>query len=197
MKISIFPHAGILLAIVATSGSSSTARAVEFKKDILPIFETKCFKCHGNGKSKAGVGLDEDKIAREIGDVIIPGDLEKSDLYQSIVAEKKDDLMPPPGKGRPLSDSEIDTIRQWIVAGAPIEGVDPMPVAEAEPGKPAPITGDWTNTEGRTITATLLRVEGDTAILQMAGGKIYNYPIASLSTESQERVREFAAAAAE
>ncbi len=191
----------ILAAGVLPLLALGPAYGVDFKKDVMPIFESSCFKCHGDGKSKAGVSLDEEKVAREIGDVIIPGDLEKSDLYQALIAEDKDDRMPPPGKGRTMSEKEITIIKEWILAGATIDGAagDP-PIAKEAQGEgmgPAPISGDWTNTEGRTITATLLRVEGETAVLRMAGDKIYNYPIANLSPESQAKVKEFAAKASQ
>jgi len=35
-------------------------------------------------------------------------------------------------------------------------------------------------------------VEGDKAVLKLANGKIYKYPISNLDAESQRKVREFA-----
>ena len=55
----------------------------------------------------------------------------------------------------------------------------------------------WTNKSGKKIEATLLEVKGDKAVLKMANGKTYSYPIANLDAESQKRVREFAAATEE
>ncbi|HEU0011733.1 MAG TPA: c-type cytochrome domain-containing protein, partial [Verrucomicrobiae bacterium] len=34
------------------------ARAVEFQRDIQPIFAASCVKCHGRGKAKGGFKLD-------------------------------------------------------------------------------------------------------------------------------------------
>ena len=59
------------------------------------------------------------------------------------------------------------------------------------------LVGVWTNKSGKKIEATLLEVKGDKAVLKMANGKTYNYPIANLDAESQKRVREFAAATEE
>ncbi len=42
--------------------------------------------------------------------------------------------------------------------------------------------------KGKEINATLIRLEGDKAVLRLAGDKIYKYPIANLSGESQAKV---------
>lgn len=175
--------------------------AVEFEKDVLPIFQSKCSRCHMDGSSKGGVSLDLDKIDRDIGSgkAIVPGDVEKSDLFEVVSLPQEDgDAMPPEGKGRSLSDRELATLKEWIEGGAPLEGeAKEMEVAEEEPEmpkKPEPISGSWTNRDGVVIEATLMRVEGDKAVLQMANGRVYNYPIANLSDESQAKIKEFQAA---
>ena len=88
---------------------------------------------------------------------------------------------------------------------APVAKRDEAEPAEAEPAEVEPaedsesptkesLAGVWTNKSGKKIEATLLEVKGDKAVLRMANGKTYSYPIASLDAESQKRVREFAAA---
>lgn len=185
----------IRFAAILLMMGAPCARGAEYEKDVLPIFEKKCFKCHGDGKAKAGVGLDMDRIGRTIGDVIIRGDLEKSELYQSVITDDRDSLMPPPGKGEKLTQSEIETLRDWIVAGAPLPGDSTSATGGTAgslfPARAQPVTGEWTNRDGKIITATLLRVDGDKAVLRMAGDKIYRYPIENLSAESQAKVREF------
>ncbi len=52
--------------------------------------------------------------------------------------------------------------------------------------------GVWINTAGKEIRAALLRVEGDSAVFKLTNGEIYKYSIASLSAESQAKVKEFA-----
>ena len=41
----------------------ATDRAVTFDADVKPIFITHCYKCHGGGKAKGGLRLDEAKAA--------------------------------------------------------------------------------------------------------------------------------------
>ncbi|HAT19528.1 MAG TPA: hypothetical protein DCS85_05165, partial [Verrucomicrobiales bacterium] len=68
------------------------------------------------------------------------------------------------------------------------------PAEDSESPTKGSLAGVWTNKSGKKIEATLLEVKGDKAVLRMANGKTYSYPIASLDAESQKRVREFAAA---
>lgn len=177
----------------------SAVSALDYEADILPIFESKCANCHLEGNSKGGVALDLDEVAKEIGSgkAIVPGDPDKSDLFEVVSLPEDDgDRMPPEGKGRPLSEAELAKLKEWIEAGAVVGDGEPQmtetgtPPAE-RPRRPDPIAGAWTNTSGKTIQATLLRVEGDNAILRM-GTKDYPYPIANLDATAQETIRKFA-----
>ena len=173
-------------------------RAIEYEADILPIFEARCGNCHLEGSSKGGIAFDLDKVGRDIGSgkKISPGDPEGSDLLEVIsLPDDDNDKMPPEGKGRPLSSAEIAKVKEWIEAGAPVgEATANEPTEEpASSGmakRPDPIDGNWTNTSGKTIQATLVRVDGENAILRMRG-KDYPYPISSLNADGQKIVREF------
>lgn len=174
--------------------------ALEFEADILPIFSAKCAKCHMDGEDKGSLSLDIDEIDREIGPgkSISPGEPDKSDLLELVsLPDDDDDKMPPEGKGRPLSAGEIAKLKEWIESGASIgSGSEEMTETEAPggvPSRPDPIEGSWTNSDGKVIKATLMRVDGDKAVLRM-NGKEFPYPIASLSAESQAIVKEFSAA---
>ncbi len=98
--------------------ASFTASAVEYETDIFPIFKSKCSKCHMEGSSKGGVALDLDEITKEIGSskAIVPGDTEKSDLFEKVTLPDDDgDKMPPEGKGRPMSAGEAgEAVREMI-----------------------------------------------------------------------------------
>lgn len=51
-------------------------------------------------------------------------------------------------------------------------------------------TRDWTNSEGRTITATLIEVSGENVVLEMNGNN-FEVPAASLSAADQEFISEW------
>ncbi|MCB1078886.1 MAG: hypothetical protein KDM64_13785 [Verrucomicrobiae bacterium] len=73
----------------------------------------------------------------------------------------------------------------------PGEELSPSP--DSGPGTPMPPREqDWTNREGRTIRATLLRLNGDQAILRLPDGREVPYPMANLSDESQAQARKSA-----
>ncbi len=184
------------LASITLVLCASSVSAADFKKDVLPIFESSCAKCHMGGNSKGGLALDPDQIADAIGPAgsIIPSKADASDLIRRITMEDGgEDVMPPKSKG--LASRDVKAIKEWIDAGAPLEGEGMVAEKPAAAKAPQPLQGQWTNVQGKTITATLLRVEGDKAHLQMPNGTTYPYPIGQLSPESQARVKEFAASA--
>jgi len=190
-----------ILISVALGALAIGADAVDFEADVLPIFESKCAKCHMEGESKGGVAFDAEEIDHDIGGgrAIVPGDADGSELIELVtLPEDDDDRMPPPDKGRPLSKAEIDTLKEWIQSGASIGGEEPAMEKEKESDdgftmRPEPIEGEWTNRAGKKIQATLVRVEGDKAVLRM-NGRDYRYAISELSDADQAKVREFAEA---
>jgi len=97
-------------------------RRIDFAKDIKPILESSCVSCHREGHDKGDLRLDEREHAFEAGEygtAIVPFDLEKSTLYQSVtLPANHDDLMPPSNKGGPLPQEQLDLLRDWIVQGA-------------------------------------------------------------------------------
>ncbi len=184
----------LVLALVLAAGSAHA----DYESDVMPIFKEKCFNCHGDGKTKGAVNLDPENMSRLFGKgkFIQPGDAESSLLYTVTVTDRDAvDFMPPPDKGDPLTASEARKVKAWINAGAAVAFMgttdDPSMVAAADkPSEPEHET--WTNSEGQEITAKLVRVDGDKAVLIMKNGKSYNYPVAKLSAESQARVKAFA-----
>ena len=92
--------------------------AVDFAKEIRPIFEKHCFSCHGPEKQKSGFRLDLRAAALKDEIAIVPGKADESPLIDYVSASVSDGYrMPPEGKG--LSKSEIEALRKWINAGAP------------------------------------------------------------------------------
>lgn len=98
----------------------ATAANVDFVKEIQPIFQDSCIKCHGPEKQKGDLRLDSKAIAMKGGKdgvVIVPGQADKSDLYRRIsLPEGSDDIMP--SKGDPLTKKQQDLIKDWINQGA-------------------------------------------------------------------------------
>lgn len=94
---------------------------VTFAKDIKPLFEKSCVKCHGPEKQKAKLRLDglEDTLkGAEDGPVVVKGKSAESELIHSISRLDEDSAMPPEGKGEPLTKDEVGLVRAWIDQGA-------------------------------------------------------------------------------
>lgn len=100
---------------------ASTKQGVTYAKDIKPIFEKSCFKCHGAEKQKGKLRVDSLEAALkggEDGKVVEPGNSAKSPLVHAVARLNEDDAMPPADKGNPLTKDQVALIRAWIDQGA-------------------------------------------------------------------------------
>ena len=104
---------------------ASTAKGVTYAKDIKPIFETSCVKCHHGEKAKGKLHLDSlegvIKGGKEAPN-IIPGKSGDSTLVYAVAhLGDEDDFMPPPKNKAniaPLTPAQIGLLRAWIDQGA-------------------------------------------------------------------------------
>ena len=120
-----------LLAIALLAGAGCT-RQVSFSQNVKPILDAKCLSCHdgtGEGSTRSGFNVktyDSLMLGTKLGKVIVPGDAVSSTLYRLISHQASPEIHMPPhggqslakGKGEPLTDGEIDTIKLWINQGA-------------------------------------------------------------------------------
>ena len=104
---------------------ASDQKGVTYAKDIKPVFDKSCVKCHGAEKPKAKLRLDSLEGAlkgSENGKVIEPGKSADSILVHNVAhIGNEDDFMPPPdnkAKIPPLTKDQIGLIRAWIDQGA-------------------------------------------------------------------------------
>jgi uncharacterized membrane protein len=96
-------------------------QTVSFAKDIKPVLEKSCIKCHGPEKQKGKLRLDSREAAlkgSENGEVIIPGNSAKSILVHNVARLDEDSAMPPEGKADPLTKEQVALFRAWIDQGA-------------------------------------------------------------------------------
>jgi hypothetical protein len=116
----------------STGGDSGSvadmSKGISFHDHVFPLLEERCLDCHGepyvkNGRTihpKAGLRLDtyEWVIKGNLDGVIIEkGNPDQSTLIAVITLDSDDpEIMPP--KGNPLSEDEINLLKQWILEGA-------------------------------------------------------------------------------
>jgi hypothetical protein len=113
----------------------SDKQGLTFDKDIAPLFENACVKCHGEDKHKGGIRVDtlaELMKGGEDGAIVVPGNSAKSPLVLSVARVDRESAMPPdrkPGRdigpdGKKLppvvhfTAEQVGLIRAWIDQGA-------------------------------------------------------------------------------
>jgi uncharacterized membrane protein len=115
---------------VLTGGASSDAAVVTaddsalvYQELILPIFESKCNKCHNEEKSKGDLRMDTHELMLkggegEPGKTVIPGKPDESLAISRIkLPIDDDDHMPPEGKYQ-MTEEETALLHWWIQEGA-------------------------------------------------------------------------------
>ncbi len=94
---------------------------IDFAKQVAPIFEARCVKCHGEEKQKGEYRMDKAEFIQVAGESeekpVVPGKPDESYLVKLIkMTDEDDDVMPP--KGGTLKPEEIAVIVKWIEEGA-------------------------------------------------------------------------------
>jgi hypothetical protein len=100
-----------LTAVLPSPG----AGGVSFSQDVLPILTNRCQRCHGGGRTSAGIDLSSYAsimAGSPGGPIVIPSNSAASRLVESIVSGQM-----PRGSGK-LPASEIETISNWVDQGA-------------------------------------------------------------------------------
>jgi len=109
-----------ILTLTAGALLTSSAPAVDYEREIKPIFEKNCIECHGPIKAKSQLRVDQRAVLLRGGDsgapAIVPGNAAKSQLLELVMGTDPDEVMPP--KGERLTKAEIALLEQWIAQGA-------------------------------------------------------------------------------
>ena len=125
MKSALLLSASALISLHASQ--AAPLGKIEFNRDVRPILSENCYACHGfDPKHREGdLRLDTFDGATQDRDGargIVPGDLSKSDAWQRIISDDKDELMPPPKSHKPpLTARQREILKTWIEQGAKYE----------------------------------------------------------------------------
>ncbi len=95
------------------------ATAPDYVREIRPLFEARCVRCHGPSLQQSQLRLDSRSAALKgglSGAVIVPGKSHESLLVQRLLGRLSPRM---PFEGPPLAPDEITRVRAWIDAGAP------------------------------------------------------------------------------
>jgi len=117
-----------LLLLAALASPAVSLHAVDFVKDVQPVLEQNCVRCHNPKgtdfeKGDTDLNLETKETAFESKSTIIPGNPGKSKLYTSTqLPDDAKKLMPPKNKVtgaiERLAKADSDILKKWIEEGA-------------------------------------------------------------------------------
>lgn len=118
----VLPSLGLAVIICGSLYSSGLSQ-INYSTQIQPIFDESCTSCHYDGLSESSVNLSSYRdVMNSVGDqygvnIVVAGEPDNSPLVDKIEPDPEFGARMPQ-IGSPLTDAEIDTIRQWIAEGA-------------------------------------------------------------------------------
>ena len=116
--VSIRPIALLVIAFLGLSSFALSQPATELAETARRILQRDCVSCHGELQT-SGLDLRHRETMLEggrQGPALVPGKAEESLLF--LAASHSGELKMPPDKP-PLSSQDLDSLREWIDAGAP------------------------------------------------------------------------------
>ncbi len=107
--------------LAADESQPATGAKIDFDRDVRPILETSCLRCHGPEKPRSHFRLDNRLAALKGGDDnsndLVPGNSAHRILIKNVPGHAQDMQMPPEGRGAPLTTQQIEVLRAWIDQG--------------------------------------------------------------------------------
>src|SRR4051812_24739668 len=95
-----------ILSAAPTGAAPPLPKVVDFNRDVKPILSDNCFKCHGPDKNqrKADLRLDvKEGLFGGADATVVPGKLDKSELYQRLIEKDEERRMPLKASGKKLT----------------------------------------------------------------------------------------------
>ena len=96
----------------------AVGRSVDFRKDVQPILEASCVKCHGRGKANGDWKLDTRETflqPGESGPAVVVGNSAHSYFIHLVAGTDPDSAMPK--KGSKLTSEQVGILRAWVDQG--------------------------------------------------------------------------------
>ncbi len=98
------------------------ASAVDFEKDVKPVLERRCAKCHAYGERQGGLSMETRESLLKGGEEgkVVEAGKTKGSLFLDLLVEK-DSADRMPQKADKMPDEEIALLQAWVKAGLPWE----------------------------------------------------------------------------
>ena len=98
-------------------GAQHVSAQSQLAQDAYAIFEARCLNCHGpDGAFRETLLIEHGELID--GGTVVPGNPNASELYKRLLGPTENGAQMPLAQ-QPLTVADVDTIRQWILAGAP------------------------------------------------------------------------------
>ena len=151
-----------------------------YREVVLPILQSSCYDCHGDGSNKGGLAFDELTTRDQI--------LANPELWLKVLRNLRSHVMPPPDKPAPTASEQL-ALETWIKTGA--FGLDPN---RPDPGR---VTVRHLNrTEYRNTIRDLIGVDIDVDVALLPDDVGYGFDnigdVLSISPIRMERYIEAA-----
>ena len=109
--------AALITLLTFIVGSQHVSAQSQLAQDTYAIFEASCLICHGpDGAFRETLLMEHSELID--GGTVIPGNPDASELYKRLLGPTENGVQMPFGQPQ-LPAQSIDTVRRWILAGAP------------------------------------------------------------------------------
>jgi len=103
---------------------SQLPETIDYNFHVQPILSDRCYRCHGPDENARKSDLRLDTRAGLFGEKgsstgpVRPGKLNKSEVFNRIISDDPEYMMPPPDSKLSLEDEEVAMLAKWIQQGA-------------------------------------------------------------------------------
>ena len=107
----------LICLLFLTVGFQHVSAQSQLAQDTYAIFEASCLNCHGtDGAYRETLLMEHSELID--GGTVVPGNPDASELYKRLLGPTENGVQMPFGLPQ-LPAQSIDTVRRWILAGAP------------------------------------------------------------------------------
>ncbi|MBN9120153.1 MAG: PSD1 domain-containing protein [Planctomycetes bacterium] len=110
-----------LVALLVVPTVTRAADPVDYRKDVKPVLQERCYACHGALAQKGKLRVDSGANMLKAG-TIVPGKPGESELVLRVSSDNEATRMPP--EGHPLKPEQIEKIKLWVEQGAKVPADD-------------------------------------------------------------------------
>jgi mono/diheme cytochrome c family protein/uncharacterized membrane protein len=96
-------------------------QAIVYTDIVQPIFQSKCYSCHGPSKQKGRLRMDLPEMLMKggkNGEVLVAGNADESEIIKRLTLPLEDEHHMPPKEKPQLNDQQVSLVHWWIMGGA-------------------------------------------------------------------------------